>query len=413
MRRVLVLLTSSYPYGAGETFIANEIPYLEAAFDELVIVSNDTFSDRRYPLSEGMTCLRVPYELSPTERLRSPLTLFETEPREELGRVRTAYGLPVTRRVRNTVLVSWAKAKKFSRILRCLAEERPGAQICAYSYWANDMALAAAVAKARGWVHIAVCRAHRWDVYFEGSAAGFLPFRPFLAENLDHYSFVSKDGLAYFRAREGRDHPSLGHSGLGTVQLAADPLGDRSPFILISCSNMIPRKRIERIAEALGRVRRRVTWIHIGDGPSRSAVERAVARLPGSIRVELTGPLSNPEVRDVYRKRKPSLFVSLSESEGVPVAMMEAISAGVPVVATAVGGVPEIISHRRNGLLLEPHPEVTDVSSAIEAFADMPKADYDTYARAAWSTWNLDYNADVNYPRFVTEVFGQAGGPAP
>ena len=411
MRRVLIFLTSSYPYGAGETFVSNEIPYLEAAFDELVVISNDTDGEVHYSLPEGVTCLRVPYELSPAERLRSPFTLFEREPREELRRVRTAYGLPVTRLVRNTVLVSWTKANKFSRILRRLAEERPGAQIHAYSYWANDMALAAAVAKARGWVQGAVCRAHRWDVYFERSAAGFLPFRRYLADNLDHYRFVSTDGLAYFQAKEGHDYPSLGHSPLGTAPVAAEPLGDRRPFVLISCSSMIPRKRVERIAEALERVRRSVTWIHIGDGPSRSAVERVVARLPESIHVELTGPLSNPEVLDTYRQRRPSLFVSLSESEGLPVALMEAMSAGVPVVATAVGGVAEIVSHRRNGLLLEPDPEVADVSSAIEAFADMPEAEYGTYAQAAWSTWNLHFNAEVNYPRFVTEVFGREEGP--
>lgn len=385
------------------------MPYLAAAFDELVIVSNDTEGELHYAVPEGTTCLRVPYELSPAERLRSPLTLLEPEPREELRRVRTAYALPITRQVRNTILVSWAKARKFSRILRRLAEERPGAQVYAYSYWANDMALAAALARTRGWVDVAVCRAHGWDVYFERSAAGFLPFRGYLAENLDHYRFVSNDGLAYFRAQEGRDHPSLGLSRLGTMPLAAEPLGDRRPFVLISCSRMIPLKRVERIAEALEQVRRSVAWIHGGDGPSRSAVERVVARLPESIHVELTGPLSHPEVLDTYRKHRPSLFVNLSESEGLPVAIMEAMSAGVPVVATAVGGVPEIVSHRRNGLLLDPNPAVAEVSSAIEAFADMPEAEYDTYAHAAWSTWNRHFNADVNYPCFVTEVFARGG----
>jgi glycosyltransferase involved in cell wall biosynthesis len=413
MRRVLIFLTSSYPYGAGETFVSNEIAYLEAAFDEVVIVTNDTDSELHYTLPEGTTCLRVPYELSPAERLRSPFTLFEREPREELRRVRTAYALPVTRGVRNTALVSWAKAKKFSRILRRLAEERSGAQIYAYSYWANDMALAAAVARARGWVHVAVCRAHRWDVYFERAEVGYLPFRQYLAENLDHYRFIANDGLAYFRVREGRDYPSLGCSRLGTKQVTAEPLADRRPFVLISCSTLTPRKRVERIAETLERVRRSVTWIHIGDGPSRAAVERVVARLPESIRVELTGPLSNPEVLDTYRKRRPSLFVSLSESEGLPVAMMEAMSAGVPVVAPAVGGVAEIVSHHENGVLLEPDPEIADVTSAIEAFVDMPEAEYGTYTHAAWCTWNLHFNADVNYPRFVTEVLGRSGEPAP
>ncbi len=62
---------------------------------------------------------------------------------------------------------------------------------------------------------------------------------------------------------------------------------------------------------------------------------------------------------------------------------------------------------------LSQDPEVADVRSAIEAFADMPKAEYDTYAQAAWSTWNCHYNADVNYPRFVTSVLGSGGGRGP
>jgi colanic acid/amylovoran biosynthesis glycosyltransferase len=407
MRRILVFFTSSFPYGAGETFIANELPYLEAAFDEVVIVSNDTEGEVHYELPEGVTCMRVPYELSAADWGKGLLTLLDREPREELRRIRTVYSLPITRRVRNTVLVSWVKARKFSRILRHVAEARPGAGIYAYSYWANDMALAVAVARSRGWVHVAVCRAHRWDVYFERSAAGVLPFRRYLAENLDHYRFVSKDGFAYFRAREGRDYPSLGVSNLGTEPIGGEPLANREPFVLISCSKMIPRKRVERIAEALALVRRPVTWIHIGDGPSRSSVERIVSRLPRSIRVELTGTLSNAEVLDTYRERRPSLFVSLSDSEGMPVAIMEAMSAGVPVVATAVGGIPEFVSHRENGLLLDPDPDVADVGSTIEAFADMPEAEYRTYARAAWTTWNVHFNAEVNYPRFLTDVLGR------
>jgi glycosyltransferase involved in cell wall biosynthesis len=241
-------------------------------------------------------------------------------------------------------------------------------------------------------------------VYFERSRVRFLPFRQFLAENLDHYRFVSNDGLEYFRKREGRDYPSLGHSKLGTERVAGEPLGDRDPFVVLSCSSMIPLKRVERIAEALGHVGRDVTWMHIGGGPSRPAVERVVARLPSSVRVELMGPLSSSAVFDIYRARRPSVFVNLSAFEGLPVSIMEAMSAGVPVVATAVGGIAEIVSDHQNGLLLEADPEVADVGAAIACFADMAEKEYDAYARAAWSTWNHDFNAEVNYPRFVTDV---------
>ena len=404
MSRVLIFLTSSYPYGTGEPFVAAEIPYLDAAFDEIVVVSNDTEGELQHPLPASATCLRVPYELSPTEKLRSVARLRDPEPRDELRRIPVDYGLRMTRAARNSVLVSWAKANKFARVLRDLARERAGARIYAYSYWANDMALAAAVARARGWVDVAVCRAHGWDVYFERSATGFLPFRRYLAEHLDHYRFVSRSGLDYFRSRAGTDYRSLGLSPLGTLPLADEPVAQPSPFVLLSCSRLIPLKRVERIAQALERVQLRTTWIHIGDGPSRDSVERAAARLPEATDVELAGELPNAEVLETYRRRRPSLFVSLSETEGLPVTIMEAMSAGVPVVATAVGGVPEIVSDRSNGLMLGPDPDVADVGAAIQAFADMPAAEHRAYANAAWSTWNARFNASVNYPRFVAEV---------
>ena len=406
MRRILILFTSSYPYGRGEAFVSNEIPYLEAAFDELVTISNDTSDEAHYKLPEGVTCMRLPYHLSRVDWARGTLDLLDSEPREELRRVRTMYSLRATGVGRNTVLASWVKAKKFSRLLQRLAKERSGARIYAYSYWANDMALAVAVARSRGWVEVGVCRAHGWDVYFERSAAGLLPFRGYLAENLDHYCFVSNDGLAYFRAREGRDYPSLAQSNLGTQGVAAEPVGHRDPFVLISCSQMIALKRVERIAAALGHVGCRLTWIHIGDGPCRSTVEQLASGLPQTIRVELAGQLPNAEVLSTYRTRRPSLFVTLSQSEGLPVAIMEAMSAGVPVIATAVGGVPEIVSHRQNGLLLEPDPSVADVCEAIETFVDMPEAEYRGYAGAAWSTWAAHFNAELNYPRFIEDVFG-------
>jgi glycosyltransferase involved in cell wall biosynthesis len=101
------------------------------------------------------------------------------------------------------------------------------------------------------------------------------------------------------------------------------------------------------------------------------------------------------------------LFVNLSDSEGLPVAIMEAMSAGVPVVATDVGGTAEIVSSAKSGVLLEPDPAVADISAAIEAFTDMPDAEYSAYAHAAWSTWNLEFNAEVNYSRFVAQVLGR------
>src|SRR5262249_40048030 len=135
-------------------------------------------------------------------------------------------------------LVSWFKARKFARIIRRLAARAPGAEVYVYSYWASDMAVAAAVMRRKAWVHRAYCRAHEWDVYMDRVA--FLPFRHFLATHLDGYLFVSEHGRRYFETLMGRSYPSVGRSRLGTSPVSPAPIARFRPFILVSCGGLIP-----------------------------------------------------------------------------------------------------------------------------------------------------------------------------
>src|SRR5438445_18698 len=83
---------------------------------------------------------------------------------QEIRWIRTHYRRSVSRSILATALVSWFKAEKFARIIRRLAARVPGAEVHVYSYWASDMAVAAAVARRKAWVPRAYCRAHEWDV---------------------------------------------------------------------------------------------------------------------------------------------------------------------------------------------------------------------------------------------------------
>jgi glycosyltransferase involved in cell wall biosynthesis len=399
MRRILILLTSSYPYGEAEAFVANEMPYLASAFDEIIVLTNDTVSERVRPLPGSVTCVRHPYELATIEKMRSLLGLMSPALWQEICWVCTRYRWSVNRRILATVLVSWLKAWKFAKIIRQLAMRVPGAEVHAYSYWASDMAVAAAVARRKAWVHRAYCRAHEWDVYMDRRV--FLPFRHFLATYLDHYLFVSEHGRRYFERLMGRSYPSVERSRLGTPLLSPVPVARLHPFTLVSCSALIPRKRVELIAQALRLVTSDVRWIHIGEGPSLGAVEAACAELPAHVNVELRGALPNLKVLTLHVSLRPSLFLSVSRSEGLPVSMMEAMSAGIPVMATNVGGVREIVSHGFNGVLLPPDPRPDEVASAVDSFASMPESDHARYAQLAWATWRADFNADRNYETFL------------
>ncbi|HUR33058.1 MAG TPA: glycosyltransferase [Vicinamibacterales bacterium] len=88
----------------------------------------------------------------------------------------------------------------------------------------------------------------------------------------------------------------------------------------------------------------------IGDGTERSALEALVTARGLSHAITFAG-----HVEDVAaRLRNADVFTLPSESEAFPNAVLEAMAAGLPVVATAVGGIKEVVEHHRTGLLVEP-----------------------------------------------------------
>jgi glycosyltransferase involved in cell wall biosynthesis len=90
----------------------------------------------------------------------------------------------------------------------------------------------------------------------------------------------------------------------------------------------------------------------VGDGPSRARLERLRDELGLEDRVEFVGPVGHDELPGYYRES--DVFVMASRSEGIPVVLMEAMACGLPVVATDITGIPELVEHGKSGLLVPP-----------------------------------------------------------
>jgi colanic acid/amylovoran biosynthesis glycosyltransferase len=88
----------------------------------------------------------------------------------------------------------------------------------------------------------------------------------------------------------------------------------------------------------------------VGDGPLRGELEREARRLGIEDIVTLTGAVGQDEMPEMFGRA--DIFCQTSFAEGVPVVLMEAMAAGLPVVSTLVGGIPELVVHERAGLLV-------------------------------------------------------------
>lgn len=136
------------------------------------------------------------------------------------------------------------------------------------------------------------------------------------------------------------------------------PLAGEPPRV-VSVGRLKEPKDFVGLVEALARVRTPFRAAIVGDGPDRSAVEAAVRRCSLGDRIELLGERADVAVQ----LGRSDVFVLPSRSEGMPMSVLEAMAAGLPVVASAVGGVPELIG---DAGVLAPAGDVEALAAALD-----------------------------------------------
>jgi glycosyltransferase involved in cell wall biosynthesis len=167
-------------------------------------------------------------------------------------------------------------------------------------------------------------------------------------------------------------------------------------------------KRVDRILEgiktaAAQRPQQRFEWHHIGNGARRMELQKmADESFPRNAKGYLPGYTSKEELMSFYRDTPADVFVNASETEGTPVAVMEAVSCGIPVIATSVGGNKEIVGER-NGILLGENPSPQEIADAILKLLDNPQST-SKMREESRTVWMERYNADANYEAFAERL---------
>lgn len=358
----LLLFTNQFPFGLEEAFLEAEIPFLASAFDTVTVLPLTSAPSRR-SLPANVEVAPVLRDLHGGRRgtylagLRQPAA-WRLFGREVLAAVRGE------RRTHPAIVY---RAFLYS-IYRALLESHPEVRracaapegVVAYAYWGHTPALAIPALAAAGIP--CFVRLHRVDLYRHGADtanwltrnARYFPWREQIGASAAKL-FISDHGFEYFRQEWPRAvRPDDCVARLGVPDRGLTPQdADPNRFVMASCSGIRPVKQVHRIA-ALARALSkavRVTWHHFGSGNERDVMR--LAQL-GSDRLEvrLHGWLANRDVMSFYQRNRIDLFVNLSLSEGVPVSIMEAMSFGIPVVATAVDGTPEAVVDGKSGMLV-------------------------------------------------------------
>jgi glycosyltransferase involved in cell wall biosynthesis len=146
---------------------------------------------------------------------------------------------------------------------------------------------------------------------------------------------------------------------------------DEGAFVVTTVARLDPVKDLGSLLDAFAFVRRRVPsarLVIVGDGPERQRLEARAER------EDLAGSVAITGYRSDVRALLPAadVYASSSISEGVSLTILEAMATGVPVVATSVGGTPEILSDGTGGLLV-PSRDPVRMATAIVSLAQDPR----------------------------------------
>lgn len=419
MKKCLIMLTNEYPFEKSETFIEAEIEHHPDNFDKVILLSLD-----------------LPKDAKQTRNTPQGVDVYNvTKTNKKLGRIADlifglfgSHGHPEFYKSDKEEIrynpFKFVFHKYFTqralRIYKYCSKELEKYdfseydKVVIYSYWLSVSGIVSVLLKEK---ISAVCsdvkavsRGHGYDVYGRIDEFrklpinGYLPLRKYLFQNLDKVYPCSKDGEKFLISKFPDFADKIKHFYLGSLDHGIVKTQKvKNSLNIVSCSRIDVNKRVEKIIEALCILDNsglNITWTHIGDGINFSKCEALAENLPKNIKYSFTGQISNEAVYDKFLNNSYDLMLNVSESEGVPVSLMEAISFGTPVVATNVGGIPEIIQNNYNGRLIEKDFSSRKLAEKIKEFAFMDTHQIEFFRENARSKWINEFDSRKNYAEF-------------
>lgn len=408
----LLLFTASYPFdgGAEQTFLDTEIVHLRKRFDRVVLVPRKRAGDR----------LSIPASVELDESYAAKLDGVNPL---------TAIALVLFSRLFFMDILSRPSLLLYPQAVKRLAAFVAGAQLTRdwtldwiatnnvnpadcifYTYWFDQAALGIGLVKRKHPQIRLVSRVHGYDLYEEYYyTPPYWPLRPLALSLLNHLFPDSEAGLRYLKER----YPEYSSRYESALLGVTDPgfvnrHSTDGVFRIVSCSMLEPVKRVDRILEGIRTVavqnpRQRFEWTHIGNGARRMELQKmADESFPPNAKGFLPGYTSKDALMSFYRDTPADVFINASKTEGTPVALMEAVSCGIPVIATSVGGNKEIVGER-NGILLNANPSPQDIADSILTLLDHPQAT-SNMRQESRKVWMERYNADANYAAFAERL---------
>ena len=407
---IVLLFSNSYPYdyATEQTFLKGEVEILCKRFDKVILVPRIakgnllpipkgvevdtsfavTFTLGRRLVESALAILSKDFYLDIKHRLPSSL---------KPAYLRRVFSFVAGANLTRKWMQNWLKTNRVSA----------GEVVC-NTFWFDEITMGLSLVKEDQPSFRVISRAHGYDLYEE--LYGDWPCRPRVIELLDRLFADSDIGAKYLREK----YPQFKEKYEAALLGVKDPGGVASPSTdgvlrIVSCSNFHPVKRIDLlfesiIATAKKRPEQRLEWTHFGGATElrEQYTQRVVNEFPVNAKASFPGYQSQQELIHTYLSTPVDVFLNVSSTEGTSVAMMEAVSCGIPVIATAVGGNVEVV-REKNGFLLSENPTPDEIADALLNVCDH-RAEWLEKRRGSREVWQQRYNETTNFEAFAQKL---------
>ena len=407
---ILLLFSNSYPYdyATEQTFLKGEVEILCKQFERVILVPRNA-QGNLLPVPDGVevdTSFAESFTLG--RRLaESALSIFSKDFYLELkNRFPSSLKPAYLRRVFSFVaganltrkwMENWLKSNRVS-----------ASEVICNTFWFDELAMGIGLAKKKYPSLRIISRTHGYDLYEE--LYGDWPCRSRAIELIDGLFPDSDIGVNYLHEK----YPQFKAKYEAALLGVKDPGGVSQPsedgvLRFVSCSNFHPVKRIDLLFESViiaakKRPEQTIEWTHFGGAEDirQQYTQRAANEFPANAKASFPGYQSQRELIQTYLSNPVNIFINVSSTEGTSVAMMEAISCGIPVLATAVGGNVEVVCEK-NGLLLSANPTPDEIADALLSVCDHREA-WLKKRQGSREVWQERYNETTNFEAFAQKL---------
>ena len=406
---ILLIFTNTYPYDAvGEqTFLKGEIKILKKYFGRIVLIPQERY-ERLLPLPDGVEVnLEYAKKLNLGNRIISFLpSIFSGDSYIDIKN-KLPESTSVAYLKKLFFFVSGARMAQ-GWIKQWLKKEHVSASdVVCYTYWFTDVAMGLGWAKTELPQLRIISRAHGYDLYEELYKPW--PMRSKSISLLDGLFVASDIGRDYLLEKYPRFKEKYETALLGVPEPGelSKPSSD-GVLRIVSCSMINPIKRLDLlfagiVIAAKLRVDQKFEWTHFGDGKDRlNFIQHSAKEFPKNAKAFFPGYQSQEHLIKTYIEQPADIFVNVSSTEGTPVSIMEAISCGIPVIATAVGGNIEIVQER-NGFLLSKNPTPEEIAETFLKICDQRDVML-MKRKGSREVWQERYNEMANFEAFAQKL---------